>query len=56
MVDAIMEGNNSDWMPHPGSFSGHVIPGSMFILVALIYTIHVYHHYFTARKTNGKDN
>ncbi|XP_067947747.1 transmembrane protein 45B-like isoform X1 [Watersipora subatra] len=50
---ATMEGNHSEEM-HVGSFSGHVVPGSMFAITGFLNSIQIYHHYFLARKNQDR--
>lgn len=59
MEATITTSSNSSSIPanhmmHAGSFTGHVVPGTIFLLMSLCSSIHVYNHYYSARIRGGK--
>ena len=49
----VMESGEAGEM-HAGSWTGHVVPGTAFLMLSLIQTLHLYHSYYKSRKTRGE--
>ena len=49
----VMESGEAGEM-HAGSWTGHVVPGTAFLMLALVQTLHLYHSYYKSRKTRGE--
>ena len=49
----VMEGGEA-WEMHAGSWTGHVVPGTAFLMLAVVQTLHLYHSYYKSRKTRGE--
>ena len=49
----VMEGGEAGEM-HAGSWTGHVVPGTAFLMLAVVQTLHLYHSYYKSRRTRGE--
>ena len=49
----VMESGEAGEM-HAGSWTGHVVPGTAYLMLAVVQTLHLYHSYYKSRRTRGE--